>query len=284
MDKREHPRFESHVEAKLVATDGSSYACHVSDFSQEGLRVYWPEDEVVQLNIQDILQLYLTLEDAPLNIAIECLYQEGSSAGFKLHKPNSDLFLKLQSINQANRNHGALSNEKRSHYKKLFQQRVKESSQGIIKQWHSEFLEELFSQASKAHNNSEQQTLYGAEKHVKDQGAKIQNVFLSGIAEQLKCWLEGLPRISNKKDSPKETQEQSLSLVQQEDFEDWLLAKVTSTHLQSRLSHASFEVRQLLDMISEARPENCFNPLGANVITEAFREAIEPLPLSLIHI
>jgi len=279
MDKREHTRFESHVEAKLVANDGSSYACHVADFSQEGLRVYWPEEEDVQLNNKDILQLYLTLEDAPLNITVECLYQEGSSAGFKLHKPNNDLFLKLQSINQANRNHGALSDEKRSRYKKLFQQRVKESSQGIIKQWHSEFLDALFSQANKAHNNTEQQTLFSAEKYVNEQGSKIQTVFLSAMAEQLKCWMEGQPRISSKKDTQKDSQGQSLSLVQQEDFEDWLLAKVTSTHIQSRLSHASFEVRQLLDLISEARPENCFNPLGANVITEAFREAIEPLPI-----
>ena len=121
MDKREHPRFESHVEAKLIATDGSSHACHVADFSQEGLRVYWPEEDEVNLSTTDILQLYLTLENSPLNIAVECLYQEGSSAGFKLHQPNSDLFLKLQSINQASRNHGALSNEKRTHYKKLFQ-------------------------------------------------------------------------------------------------------------------------------------------------------------------
>ena len=279
MDKRVKPRFESHVEAKLIATDGSSHACHVSDFSQEGLRVYWPDDVKITLKSQDLLQLYLTLEDAPLNITVECLYQEGSSAGLKLHQPTNELFLQLQSINQANRSHGALSSEKRSHYKTLFQQRVKESSQGIIKQWHSEFLDELFNRANNAHNNSEQQILFSAEKHVKEQSNKIQNSFLTAIAEQLKCWLEGLPPITNEKDSQKNSQGQSLSLVQQADFEDWLLSKVASTHLQSRLSHASFEVRQLLDMISEASPENCFNPLSANVITEAFRAAIEPLEI-----
>lgn len=69
--------------------------------------------------------------------------------------------------------------------------------------------------------------------------------------------------------------------MQQDDFEDWLLAKVTSTHLQSKLSHSSFEVRQLLDMISEAKPEHCFNPISANIITEAFRLAMEPLELEL---
>jgi diguanylate cyclase (GGDEF)-like protein len=279
MDKREKPRFESHVEAKLITTDGSSHACHVSDFSKEGLRVYWPDDEVFSLKSEDILQLYLTLEGAPLNITVECLYQEGSSAGLKLNNPSNELFLQLQSINQANRNNGGLSSEKRSHYKNLFQQRVKESSQGIIKQWHSEFLDELFNRANNAHNNSEQQVLFGAEKHVKEQSSKIQNSFLSAVAEQLKCWLEGLPPITPDTDGQKDSSGQSLSLVQQADFEDWLLAKVASTHLQSRLSHASFEVRQLLDMISEAPAEDCFNPLSANIITEAFRAAIEPLEI-----
>jgi len=277
MDKREHPRFESHVEAKLIALDGSSHACRVSDFSQEGLRVYWPKEETLSLQSQDIMQLYLTLEDAPLNISVQCLYQDGHSAGFKLHKPNSELFLKLQSINQANRNHGALSSEKRTHYKNLFQQRVKESSQGIIIQWHSEVLDELFTKANQAHNNSEQQLLFSAEKSVKDNKNAIQTRFLAKLAEQLNCWLEGQPRISSDKEKQNDGEQDNLSLVQQDDFEDWLLAKVTSTHLQSRLSHASFEVRQLLDMISEAKPEHCFNPLGANVITDAFREAIEPL-------
>jgi diguanylate cyclase (GGDEF)-like protein len=279
MDKRENPRFESHVEAKLIATDGSSHACHVADFSQEGLRVYWPEDEKFILKSKDLLKLYMTLENSPINITVECLYQEGNSAGLKLHNPTNEIFLQLQSINQVNRNNGALSNEKRSHYKKLFQQRVKESSQTIIKQWYSEFLDELFKQANKAHNNSEQQTLFSAEKHVKEHGSKIQSNFLSIIAEQLKCWLDGLPPISNEKDSKKDSQGQNLSLIQQDEFEDWLLSKVASTHLQSRLSHASFEVRQLLDMISEARPENCFNPLSANTVTEAFREAVGPLDI-----
>ncbi|MFT6141989.1 MAG: hypothetical protein ACJAXN_003232, partial [Psychromonas sp.] len=228
MDKRENPRFESHVEAKLIATDGSSHACHVADFSQEGLRVYWPEDEKFILKSKDLLKLYMTLENSPINITVECLYQEGNSAGLKLHNPTNEIFLQLQSINQVNRNNGALSNEKRSHYKKLFQQRVKESSQTIIKQWYSEFLDELFKQANKAHNNSEQQTLFSAEKHVKEHGSKIQSNFLSIIAEQLKCWLDGLPPISNEKDSKKDSQGQNLSLIQQDEFEDWLLSKVAS--------------------------------------------------------
>ena len=279
MDKRAKYRFSSHVKATLMTADGLNHTCHVTDFSQEGLRIYWHNDKEIALKTEEVLQLCVTLEGAPFHINVECLYQEGSSAGLRLHNPTNEIFLKLQSISQANRNQDVLSNEKRSDYKARFQERVKESSQNIIQQWHSEFLDGLFEHANKAHNNSEQQVLLTAEKHVAEHGPKIKNNFLTTIAEQLKCWLDGLPPINNEKEPKSDNQKQSLSLIKQDDFENWLLAKVASTHLQSSLSHASFEIRQLLDMISEARPENCFNPLSANIITEAFRGAIEHLEI-----
>lgn len=279
MDKREHTRFESHSEAKLITPNGTGYSCHIADFSQEGIRIYWSDEEVLSLTVNDSLQLYVTLDNTPLNISVLCLYQDGNSAGFKLNQPNSELFLKLQSMNQSSRNNGALSAEKRKTYKTLFNERVKESSQSIITQWHSEVLEEIFSHVSKSHNNEEQQDFYSAEKQIKDSSSLIQQNFLTAIAEQLKCWHDGKPQITPSSEHH-EQETRNLSLVQQDEFEDWLLSKVTSTHLQSRLSHASFEVRQLLDMISEAKPEHCFNPLSANVITEAFRSSIEDLNLT----
>ena len=128
---------------------------------------FWAEGDDFPIKAKDTLQLYLTIEDDPLNLSVCCLYQEGNGAGFKLTHPDNELFLKLQSLNQASRNHGALSTEKRSQYKNLFEQRVKESSQGIIKQWHSEVLEELFANANKALNNTEQQALISAEQLIK---------------------------------------------------------------------------------------------------------------------
>ena len=184
MDKREHLRFESKVEAKLISSAGSSHQCHVADFSQEGFRVYWDEDNLT-LNTQDTFQLYLTLEDAPLNVSVLCLYQEGKSGGFKLTQPNNELFLKLQGLNQASRNSNALSSEKRSHYKTLFEQRVKETSQGLIKQWHSEVLEELFANVNKTLPNDEQQTSLGAEQRLKDSASTIQTTILTAMQEQL---------------------------------------------------------------------------------------------------
>jgi diguanylate cyclase (GGDEF)-like protein len=279
MEKRSHPRFESHVEAKLVTSDGSSHACHIADFSQDGLRVYWQSEHGLQLEDSDTIQLFVDLNGSKLNMSANCLYQDGCSAGLELIGLNQDIFLKLRSINQGNRDHSSLSREDQDRYSKLFQQRIKESSQSIIKQWHSDFLDELFKLVSSAPNNSEQQAIYSAESNVTKRSSQIQTSFINAISEQLSRWLDQLPQISTDKDPQKSASDRKLSLVQEDDFEDWLQAKVASTNIQSKLSHASFEMRQLLDMISGAPIENCFNPLSANIITEAFRAAIEPLPI-----
>ena len=279
MEKRAHPRFESHVEAKLVTTDGSSHACHIGDFSQDGLRVYWHSDLDLQLDSSETIQLFVSLDDSKLNMSVSCLYQDGCSAGLELIGQHKEVFLKLRSINQGNRDHASLSKEDQERYSKLFQQRIKDSSQSIIKQWHSDFLDELFKLANSAPNNSEQQAIYSAESNVSKRSTQIQTRFINAISEQLSRWLDQQPQISIDKDPQKRPSDQELSLVQEDDFEDWLQAKVASTNIQSKLSHASFEMRQLLDMISGAPIENCFNPLSANIITEAFRAAIEPLPI-----
>ena len=279
MEKRTHPRFESHVEAKLVTSDGSSHACHIADFSQDGLRVYWHSDHDLQLEGAETIQLMVVLNDSQLSMSASCLYQDGCSAGLELIGPNQDVFLKLRSINQGNRDHASLSREDQERYSKLFQQRIKESSQTIIKQWHSDFLDELFKLANSAPNNSEQQAIYSAESNVTKRTSQIQSRFINAISEQLSRWLDQLPQISIDKAPQKNPSDQELSLVQEDDFEDWLQAKVASTNIQSKLSHSSFEMRQLLDLISGAPIENCFNPLSANIITEAFRAAIEPLTI-----
>lgn len=277
MDKRTHRRFESHVEAKLLLPNGSSHPCYISDFSQEGLRVFWADDQTIELNIQDTLKLSLVLDDTITNIPVICLFADKKSAGFQLNRPDSDVFLKLQKLNQASRSNGVLSDEKRNEYKNLFQQRVKETSSKIINQWNNELLEILFNAANGALNNKEQQNFYSAEKQIKTHHKQTERRFLSQIAEQLTCWMNSQPALKSNQQS--QSNDQHLSLVQQEDFEEWLLSKVTTTHLQSKLSHASFEVRQILDMISEAKAEDCFNPIGAAIITDAFRLAIEPLKL-----
>jgi diguanylate cyclase (GGDEF)-like protein len=279
MNKRHHPRLKSHVEAILVTTNGAKHPCYIADFSQEGMRVFWPEGESVTLQIKDSAHVELIADNKLINIPIVCLYYDSTSAGFQLLEPSAALFLSFQSINSESRNKGSLSDEKRSHYKILFKQKVIESTPVIIEHWHREILTVLFAAASKAHNNEIQQTIFSAENKIKENQKRTEQLFLSLISEQLNRWLRGNPSFKAQEGKDKTDGIKNLSLIQQDEFEDWLITKVTTTHLQSKLSHSSFEIRQLLDIISEAKEEHRFNPIGPITITEAFSLAIKPLEL-----
>lgn len=278
MNKRQHPRLKSHVEATLVTTNGSAHQCFIADFSQEGIRVFWVEGELVSLEIKDQVHIEITIDGELLNVPVLCLYVDATSAGFHLQNPSAKLFLSFQSINNDNKKNGSLLAEKRTFYKNIFKQKVMESTPAIIDSWHTQVLENLFNAATQAHDNDSQQNFFRAEKVIKENQKSIQQRFLSMLAEQLNCWLKHKPSIDTQENT-QSSAHHDLSLIQEDEFEDWLLAKVTSTHLQSKLSHHSFEIRQLLDIVSEAKPEHRFNPISPVIITEAFRLAIKPLDL-----
>ena len=175
MNKRQHPRLKSHVEATLVTTNGSSHQCFIADFSQEGIRVFWVEGELVSLEIKDQVHIEITIDGELLNVPVLCLYVDATSAGFHLQNPSAKLFLSFQSINNDNKKNGSLLAEKRTFYKNIFKQKVMESTPAIIDSWHTQVLENLFNAATQAHDNDSQQNFFRAEKSLK----KIRKAFSS---------------------------------------------------------------------------------------------------------
>lgn len=272
---REHPRFNSEFVAQLRLTDGDWHDCTVTDYSHSGMKLAWPHGEVDAPGGSLILRLQL--EKQLLEVEVEWISQHGTEVGLKFHHPDDKVFLQLQEFNQNHKAHGGLSDTKRNEFRKAFQEQANALIDRLPKTWLPEFLEATFEQANLAHNTTEQQQWLKLEKQSKDGAAQFYQTFKQTLQQQIMLWLDGKPKASKEKTT--NSGDQALSLVQQSDFEDWLLAKVTASHLQSRLSHVSFEVRQLLDTLSSAKTEDCFNPIGPNTVTDAFREALEQLQL-----
>ena len=92
MDQRAHPRFDSQFEARLITDEGTSHECQITDFSQEGMRLFWNTSDTLQLNPQDTITLRLKVDNQPVTIVIQCLYQDGNSAGFRMPEMDNSLF------------------------------------------------------------------------------------------------------------------------------------------------------------------------------------------------
>ena len=275
-EHREHPRFNSEFIAQLRLADGDWHDCTVTDYSHSGMKLAWPHGEA---EVGDgPLLLKLQLDSQLLEVEVDWVFQKSKEVGLKFHRPNDKVFLQLQEFNQKHhKNQGGLAEETRQQHRETFQNLAASLIDRIPKTWLPDFLEGTFEQANMAHNTAEQQLWLKLEKQSKEGAANFYQQFKQNLQQQILLWQDGKPKAV--KDKSSQTQTENLSLVQQSDFEDWLLAKVTASHLQSRLSHVSFEVRQLLDTLSSAKTEDCFNPIGPNTVTDAFRDALETLHL-----
>lgn len=274
-EHREHPRFNSEFIAQLRLPDGHWHDCTVTDYSHSGMKLAWPHNAIETPD--EPLLLKLQLEQQLLEVKVSWVHQKGKEVGLKFDTPNDKIFLQLQEFNQNNKAQDGLSDESRREHRHTFQQLAANVVDRLPKAWLPEFLENTFDQANLARNTAEQQLWLRLEKQAKDGASEFYQSFKQNLQQQIMLWLDGKPKANKEQNNQDKTQ--NLSLVQQADFEDWLLAKVAASHLQSRLSHVSFEVRQLLDTLSSAKTEDCFNPIGPNTVTDAFRDALEQLSL-----
>lgn len=283
MDKRGHPRFNSRFNAQLLTDGGTAIDCKVLDFSQDGIRIQWNSVEKHQFAAKEVLTLAIEFEKVPARIPVQILNTEGNTAGLKFHQPNTDLFLRLQTLHQKAQSAPAIAPEKQKQLQQVISSKYQQLCAEVIEQWGQVILDEIFALSSKAHNNKEQQNIIRVEQLLKKSIGRIAPRFLNTISDQMSRWQENKPAISFDDKGQDDDLTMHLSLIQQEDFEGWLLSKVTSSHLQSRLSDLSLEVHQVMDHVS-GHEDACFNPVDAKILTDAYSYSIEPIKIELEYL
>jgi diguanylate cyclase (GGDEF)-like protein len=272
---RENPRFSTYIDAQLQMASGQNYECQIADYSQTGMHLLWPHLPPADTSGDHTLSF--ELDGKAVSVGVQWIYCNEQHAGIHFAEHHDQLFLQLQEFNQKHRKSKKIDDSKRKQYIDVLAREVQGLCDRLPKQWLPEFIEGAFDKANRAHNTAEQQLWMKLQKDTKAQASNLLRHFTQNILKQFQRWQEGKPEYSPEHEPT--TGELRLSLVQQADFEDWLLAKVTASHLQSRLAHLTFELRQLTDTLSQAPIEYCFNPIGPGTVTEAFRDAMEQMRL-----
>ncbi|MEK9766421.1 MAG: DUF1631 family protein, partial [Thalassolituus sp.] len=270
---RKHPRFASQVNARLVLTDGSGYECLIQDYSHTGMRIQWKHGAIPEQQGPMLLELQLA---KPIRAEVDLVFQDGDAVGVRIHEADGQLFLEMQEFNHSRQGHG-LPPEQRGRFRDIFANEAQQLIERLPAKWFPDFIDGTYEKADYARNTAEQQLWMKLEKQVRAKSEEFNARFSQILNHQLQRWLAGEPKLTD--ESEEFDGAVALSLVHQSDFEDWLQAKVTASHLQSFLSQESFELRQLLDTLSSASAKDCFNPVGPNTVTEAFRDCIDTLGL-----
>ncbi len=72
VELREHPRFSTYVNARLLLTDGTALDCQVLDYSQSGMHLLWPHGKPE--NSAGILTLELALDTQKIDVKVEWVF------------------------------------------------------------------------------------------------------------------------------------------------------------------------------------------------------------------
>lgn len=274
-DKRRHPRFSSQIKATLCGSHGARHSCTVLNYSHSGMKLSWPHDTHYDTTSDD-LSIEMSLNDHFTVIPIRWVFYRNQSIGIAIREPDEALFKQLKQHAEQYRHQSGLSDKQRSQYRELVITEAKKAAKKILTAWQGAFFDAAFKQANFARNAIEQQQWLSLESTSGRMMPLLEKTYVDCLKEQYARWLSGEAK---KEVDPSKHPKTGLSLIEKEDFEAWLMAKVTASHLQSKLSKENFELRQILDSLSTAKTNACFNPLGPNTTTEAFTLGIEKIDL-----
>jgi hypothetical protein len=158
--------------------------------------------------------------------------------------------------------------------RKLVMNRLAEHLTGVFAQVD----DTLFSCAEKAENNQVQTLFFDSMRDIRKQRALIERTYHQQIAAHFTHFLEGRHLAANS-DEP---EPRTLSLVQNEDYEESLLVTTMVNGVKTRCPQALFALEQRLALLNGDQPlAEHDNPFGPQVIAQAFREALAPCPFVL---
>ncbi|WP_068829191.1 DUF1631 domain-containing protein [Pseudomonas sp. BMS12] len=137
----------------------------------------------------------------------------------------------------------------------------------------------LFEGAEKAENNKVQTLFFDAMRDLRRMRPQIERSYHQRIAQNFADFLEG--KLKSKAEQA-ETSSESLSLVQNEEYEESLQVTNMVSKVKARSTRTLFALEQRLALLNNGQKlGEDSNPFGPQALADAFREALVPHPLPL---
>jgi hypothetical protein len=160
--------------------------------------------------------------------------------------------------------------------KKLVMNRLAEHLTGVF----SNVDDKLFECAEKAENNQVQTLYFDSMRDIRRLRPQIERLYHQQIAQNFSDFMEGKLKPPARTES--QIDAESLSLVENEDYEELMQVTNMVSRVRSRSAQSIFTLDQRLALLNNGQKlfEDS-NPFGPQAIVDAFREALRPHPLSL---
>jgi len=297
----EKRRFKRHVvrlEGVCHLDGGVSIGCEIQDVCLNGMYIVFrkPLDQQPHTTptINDIVQLECFLpagkdmerQTLHINSRIARYYQNG--AGLVFNQPDKPTLKSLhdyinrtlsESVPSAGREASTLNHQatQPSHDQLIetCQKFLIDLSKPIVSDFLTTIDKKLFVAAREAKNNAEQSSLFDTMGIFKKSEQLFTQTFLNDFLNQLQSSLTD-SKSDTSRDNPTESE---LSIMGDDNFENWLAVKNIITHIQSEHHELLKDLEQRLIELFQTRINSDNNPFGPALYANAFDNALQRLDL-----
>jgi diguanylate cyclase (GGDEF)-like protein len=284
VEKRSFTRQALHHQGHLSSPQQSPIPCIIKDFCKTGLFIAFHDDHPEQhqpLNVDDslfvdfkssgILQLNYRLHvrvarimNGAIGVQITHNNPEAIHALYKLAKEPA---VKAEPV--AHHDYAELKEKCRELVEAFANSTDKVLFQAID--------EELQDRADHAKDNKQSSAFIDTASRFKKYQNRIAESFKYTLRQEVDNWLSGQP-VSLPESMPSETPT-ALSLVEKDDFEDWLLVKVVVNRADQHYKETLYDLQLRMTELTGTEVNQKNNPLNPTYISHAFYRAITPLAL-----
>jgi len=281
-NQRAHPRYAVAVDVAVTLRDGQTVFCSIKDFSIGGL--FLGGHAVVDtlggaINTGVVIKVEFDTPEGPYQFDGEIVRFTDTGAGVRFTHRNIAALKHLQDLSakqgESVGEHGGVMLRQPNPAVAEACGRIIHAF-ALIEEYLKRLSEDIFDASSKAANNDEQSSLFHAFKELKRIEGGIYEQFMTMMEKQLALYtttdFENAYRTHDHK-----SRDAGLSLIDKDEFDNWLSITSLITSIESRYDQELYEVEKRLDSISVNPVNRENNPAAPYAMGHIFFDAIDEM-------
>ena len=302
MDKRQFARQNVSIDAQCHFGDGTDRSCRIRDFSQGGMLITLDlpaqADPLLSLptrkGVPASVSFLLHNRQVRVNVLVAHVSEHGIGLRMREHRP-ADLAMLQQAAQQASAQQSRLSWHPAKDQAPLnARQKVSliNSANNIIRRYLESQFETFFKQleqvllqeADHKKTHAIQQSFLDAMTLIRAQKTKLTRQCISTITANADAVAGGKgpePLADAQSDSGDSASASPLALVEKDEFEDWLVVRVSISKAEVQLRELLLELQLRLDAALLTEDASAvYNPYSTAALATSWATALRPLQLS----
>ena len=294
-ENRKFNRHSLNLEALVLAKDVKACPVKIRDFCLGGGFITFIEDDnagqIFKLNDSITIHLKVPTHSSSLNFYMHAVITriEGNSIGVSFSDPDPAALQALQNLsnplNKQTREISAaeeeiLTSSSIQRILALCRRSLTDHLSVLLQGFFSLVEDQLLATADKATNNTLQRELFDTIPLIKKNRGPITTGFIKRAMEVFDYFSGN--NSENHRSEEDIPDDEDLALINQDEFEDWLVVKVLISKAETSFSESLFAIETRFSHLLNLEVDEDNNPVAPQVICHAFAEAIDTIDIPKI--